>query len=139
MAVESIGGALESTNTNLSQSTLTQNDFVKLFLTELQFQDPLEPINNREFLAQMAQFANLEQSRIANENASNLVAMSAISQSLSLLGKTVEVSGQTGQKTIGKVSTISFSPEGAILTVVPTDTPNSPVTGIRLSQIVVVK
>lgn len=139
MAVDAIGSALDSTSTNLNQSTLTQSDFIKLFLTELQFQDPLEPINNREFLAQMAQFANLEQSRIANENASNLVAMSATSQSLSLLGKKVEIRGEGSKTTIGTVSTISFSPEGPSLTVVPTDSPNNPVTGIRLSQVIIVK
>ena len=68
MAVDAIGVPLTSTTSELSQSRLDQSDFIKLFLTELTFQDPLEPINNREFLAQMAQFAHLEQTRITNED-----------------------------------------------------------------------
>jgi len=48
MAIEAIGNELSTTTSELAQSRLGQEDFIKLFLTELTFQDPLEPINNRE-------------------------------------------------------------------------------------------
>lgn len=136
MPVDAIGSALSSSATGLSQSSLTQDDFIKLFLTQLTFQDPLEPVDNREFLAQMAQFANLEQARVANENTNNLVTMSATSQSLGLLGKQVAVNSDAGS-VLGSVSSISFSSTGPLLTISKSD--GTVIPNVRLSQISLVK
>lgn len=137
MAVEAIGSELSSTTTELAKSSLGQEDFIKLFLTELTFQDPLEPINNREFLAQMAQFANLEQTRITNENTNNLVSMNATGQSLDLLGRQAQIETTTGDSVIGTISAIAFSSTGPVLTV--TQSNGSVVTDVRLSQIKLVR
>ncbi|WP_339527224.1 flagellar hook assembly protein FlgD [Pseudomonas sp. EA_35y_Pfl2_R111] len=137
MAIEAIGSPLASTTSELAQSRLGQEDFIKLFLTELTFQDPLEPINNREFLAQMAQFANLEQTRITNENTNNLVAMNATAQSLGLLGRQVEVSTESGGSLIGSVAAIAFSAAGPVLTVNGANGTVLP--DVRLSQIKLVR
>ncbi|MDA4942885.1 flagellar hook capping protein, partial [Acinetobacter baumannii] len=53
MAIDALGNSLNTASSEVSRSNLSQNDFIKLFMTELTFQYPLEPINNREFLAQM--------------------------------------------------------------------------------------
>ncbi|MDP1539184.1 MAG: flagellar hook capping FlgD N-terminal domain-containing protein [Moraxellaceae bacterium] len=137
MAIDAIGAPLGATASELGQSRLDQSDFIKLFLTELTFQDPLEPINNREFLAQMAQFANLEQTRVTNESTNNLVAMSASSQSLSLLGKQVQVSDNTGEGMVGTVTAINFTTNGPLLTVSATG--GSVMTDVRLSQVTLVR
>lgn len=137
MAVDAIGASLGSTVSELGQSRLDQSDFIKLFLTELTFQDPLEPINNREFLAQMAQFANLEQTRITNENTNNLVAMNASSQSLSLLGKQVQVGDETGGSMVGTVTAINFTTSGPLLTV--STTGGAVMTDVRLAQVTLVR
>ena len=61
MPVDAIGSVLNQQDTTVTrQNTIDQEDFIKLFLSQLQFQDPLEPVDNREFLAQLAQFSNLE-------------------------------------------------------------------------------
>jgi len=137
MAVDAIGVPLTSTTSELSQSRLDQSDFIKLFLTELTFQDPLEPINNREFLAQMAQFANLEQTRITNESTNNLVAMNATSQSLGLLGRQVEIGSDTGARLLGTVSAISFTDTGPMLPVHAAN--NTVIPDVRLSQIKLIR
>jgi flagellar basal-body rod modification protein FlgD len=137
MAVDAIGLPLTAATSELSQSRLDQSDFIKLFLTELTFQDPLEPINNREFLAQMAQFANLEQTRITNENTNNLVAMNATSQSLGLLGRQVEVGGEDGERLLGTVSAIAFTDTGPLLTVKLAN--NTAIPDVRLSQIKLIR
>lgn len=137
MAVDAIGVPLTSTTSELSQSRLDQSDFIKLFLTELTFQDPLEPINNREFLAQMAQFANLEQTRITNESTNNLVAMNATSQSLGLLGRQVEIGSDTGARLLGTVSAIAFTDTGPMLTVNAAN--NTVIPDVRLSQIKLIR
>lgn len=136
MPVDAIGSTLGATSVGMTQSTLNQDDFIKLFLTQLTFQDPLEPVDNREFLAQMAQFANLEQARVANENTNNLVIMNATSQSLGLLGRQVAVDSNNGS-VIGAVSSISFSANGPLLTITTAD--GTVIPGVRLSQISLVK
>lgn len=136
MPVDAIGSTLGATSVGLTQSTLSQDDFIKLFLTQLTFQDPLEPVDNREFLAQMAQFANLEQARVTNENTENLVAMNATSQSLGLLGRQVAVDSN-GTAVLGAVTSISFSSTGPLITITRSD--GSVLPNIRLSQITLVK
>lgn len=137
MAIEAIGSELASTTTELSRSSLGQEDFIKLFLTELTFQDPLEPINNREFLAQMAQFSNLEQTRITNENTNNLVVMNATAQSLDLLGRQVAIETSSGESLLGAVTSISLSATGPVLTIKQVD--GTVVTDVRLSQIKLIR
>lgn len=137
MAIDALGNSLDSTAGQVSRSNLSQNDFIKLFMTELTFQDPLEPINNREFLAQMAQFTNLEQARLTNENISNLVSINATLQSLGIIGKQVEIETDTGTKVAGTVSAINFSPDGSLINIKQAD--GSFLTNIKLSQIKTVR
>ncbi len=137
MAIDAIGNVLNSTTSELSQSRLGQEDFIKLFLTELTFQDPLEPINNREFLAQMAQFANLEQTRVTNENTDNLVTMNATAQSLGLLGRQVDITTESGESLTGSVSAISFSLSGPVLTI--KDSNGNMLPDVRMAQVKLVR
>ena len=54
MAVEAIGGVSVSSQTAAQQNlNVTQADFLKLLVTQLSFQDPLKPVDNQQFLAQM--------------------------------------------------------------------------------------
>ncbi len=135
--IDAIGSALGSESSlNLSATTLNQEDFLKLFLTELNFQDPLEPIDNKEFLAQIAQFAGLEQDRQTTESVENLVFLNSTSQSVGLLGKEVQLSNALGASG-GTVSAVRFSPEGALLTVELSN--GGFLTDVRLSEISLVR
>ena len=62
MAVDAIGNVpTPQDNAAITRkSSISQDDFIKLFLAQLQFQDPLEPVDNREFLAQLAQFSTVQ-------------------------------------------------------------------------------
>lgn len=135
MPVDAIG--VTPSTSQLSQASLGQEDFIRLFLTELSFQDPLEPVNNRDFLAQMAQFANLEQTRRANENTENLLAVSAANQALGLIGQQVQATGDDGRTLAGTVGTVLFTANGPQLTLLQAD--GSVATGIRLSQLVLAR
>lgn len=114
--IEAIGGNISLETQTLDNSSIAQEDFIRLFLAQLTNQDPLEPVDNSEFLAQMAQFTGLEQSRLMNENITNLLAMNSSDQSLVLLGKTVQVRNGTSAFD-GVVNGIQFSSQGARLTV----------------------
>jgi flagellar basal-body rod modification protein FlgD len=137
MAIDALGNSLNTASSEVSRSNLSQNDFIKLFMTELTFQDPLEPINNREFLAQMAQFTNLEQARLTNDNISNLVSINATLQSLGIMGKQVEIITNSGANITGTVSAVNFSPEGSLISVKQAD--GNFLTDIKLSQIKTVR
>lgn len=138
MAVDAIGSSLGTQeNTALAQSsTIDQEDFIRLFLAQLQFQDPLEPVDNREFLAQLAQFSALEQSRQLSENTASMLAMSASDQAVGLLNRQVDLTN-LGVTRSGTVVAVQFGSAGPELSV--RDATGSVSTGIRLSQISLVK
>jgi len=78
--------------------TLGRNDFLKIFLAQLKYQDPLNPMEGTEFTAQLAQFSSLEQLFNVNEHLESLNSAETESkkfQALSLIGKEVFASGST--------------------------------------------
>ena len=69
-------------------------DFMKILLTQLTYQDPLKPMDNQQFMSQIAQFTTLEQSQQLNDKIDRLLAIQSATQSIGLIGKTVDVNGQ---------------------------------------------
>jgi flagellar basal-body rod modification protein FlgD len=53
--------AMQSTTTSQAGGATGRNEFLQLLATQLQFQDPLNPLQNSDFVAQLAQFSSLEQ------------------------------------------------------------------------------
>lgn len=70
---ETING-LSTTTSITSSNNLGKDDFLKLMLTELRYQDPMEPVKDKEFIAQLAQFSALEQMQNLNKTMSNFLA-----------------------------------------------------------------
>jgi flagellar basal-body rod modification protein FlgD len=117
MAIDAIGRTIQGpASIGGGSSVISQQDFIRLFLAQLRFQDPLEPVDNREFLAQLAQFSNLEQARINGDTIANLVDLAVGSQALTLLGKTVNLGSGSGA-TAGEVTAVRYTAEGPVLTV----------------------
>jgi flagellar basal-body rod modification protein FlgD len=74
------------------------NTFYKLLTTQIQYQDPLNPMENTEFTSQLAQLSSVEQLQGVNKNLTYLqLYMASInnSQALSFIGKEVNASGNT--------------------------------------------
>lgn len=69
-------------------SELGKEDFLMLLVTQMQYQDPLEPTNNTEYVTQLAQFSELEAMQNLNETANN-------STAYSLVGKEVLIQHET--------------------------------------------
>jgi flagellar basal-body rod modification protein FlgD len=70
---------------------LDRNDFLKILITQLSHQDPTQPVEDKEFIAQMAQFSSLEQITNMNEGLSKVADLVARSQALNLLGSSVDI------------------------------------------------
>ena len=70
---------------------LGKDEFLKLLITELQHQDPTNPMEDREFIAQMAQFSSLEQMLNFNKNMETLLERVSFQSSSNLLGLNVEI------------------------------------------------
>ena len=68
-----------TTTDTTSKNTLGKDDFLKLLVTQLQNQDPLNPMDDTQFIAQMAQFSELEQMQNVNKTL-------LVSQATSLIG-----------------------------------------------------
>lgn len=115
MAVESIGSVIDN-SAAIRNAGLGQEDFLKVLLTQLSFQDPLKPLDNQEFIAQMAQFTNLELTRQQSDRVESLLTIQAATQAIGLIGKTVEVRTATGSE-IGSVTTITFRAGAPVATV----------------------
>ncbi|MBA4707102.1 flagellar hook assembly protein FlgD [Aquitalea aquatica] len=122
---------------NIAQTRgITQQDFLRILSTQLTFQDPLKPIDNQQFMAQMAQFSSLEQTRMSNEKLDTLLAQQAANQSIGLIGKTVEVLTANGN-VAGQVTTISFSSGQPMLTVKAAS--GELMTDVALTQVALVR
>ena len=88
-----------STSTTKTNNELGKDDFLQLLVTQLQHQDPLAPMEDKDFIAQMAQFTSLEQMK----NMNNAV---QITQATSYIGKQVTWADSQGIEQRGIVTAI---------------------------------
>ncbi|KTC87764.1 flagellar hook assembly protein FlgD [Legionella drozanskii] len=86
---------------------VSQADYLKLFMQELSYQDPLKPVDNKEFMAQMAQISSLQEAQQTNQALAELKHWMSDNNGLMLLGKKVTI---TGSEQEGIVSKVELSP-----------------------------
>lgn len=99
-----------------SNSELDKNAFLKLLITQLRYQDPLSPMDDKEFVAQMAQFSTLEQVTNMSKSLENFLVNFSWTQFINLIGKTVKFTdSETGEKVQGKVTGIKPTSSGIVL------------------------
>src|ERR1044071_2607645 len=96
MATESISGVSSSTPALSERAGIGQDQFLKVLLAQLSFQDPLKPLDNNEFIAQFAQLTNLQQTQQLNEKLDSLLGFQAGAQAVSLIGHTVRINADGG-------------------------------------------
>ena len=87
---------------------LGKYDFLKLLVAQLQHQDPLEPMDNNEFMTQMTAMSQLEQIQNLNTNFEEMMTSQGLIYSSQLIGQTVKAIDQTTRSviegTVGQVS-----------------------------------
>lgn len=97
---------------------LGKDDFLKLLVGQLKNQDPLNPTSDTDFIGQMAQFSQLEQTTNMATANSELVAQQTGARAVALLGRTVTYpDAATGVSTAGVVEKVEWSAGVPSLTV----------------------
>ena len=94
-----------STNTQkqnqFNVNSLGKDDFLQLLITQLRYQDPTSPVDDKEFIAQLAQFSSLEQMQNLNDTMLTMMEsqqkLTALSQATAMIGKMVEIYSEDGE------------------------------------------
>lgn len=93
-------------------SALGKDQFLQLLITQLRHQDPINPVEDKEFIAQLAQFSSLEQMQNLNTNLSDMMfaqqKLTALGQATQMIGKEVELLTKEGESLFGRVSGVQF-------------------------------
>lgn len=112
---------------------LRQQDFLRLMLQQLLVQDPLKPMDNTAFVAQMAQFSALAQTQSLNENMLQLLTLQSHNQAIVLMGKKVTFNHpSTGESTEGTVRSITMQEGIPMLSILVA---GQTVTGVSMGRI----
>lgn len=87
---------------------LSFDALLKIILTQLTYQDPLKPMDNFQFVSQLAQFSQIQIGQTTNDRLQTLVAAQGSLQAAGLLGRQVDIGAGAGVVT-GTVTAISFA------------------------------
>jgi flagellar basal-body rod modification protein FlgD len=104
-----------------ANAAMGKDQFLKLFVAQLQHQDPMNPMQDQDFMGQMASFSTLEQvTNLAKANEA-IAASSALSQSVGLIGRTVTWTAADKTTQTGVVEKVSQTGGKPTLTVSGTE------------------
>jgi len=123
---------MASSSSTQATNGMGKDTFMKLLVAQMANQNPMEPTDDKEMIAQMTQFSTLEQiTNMATESSKSATA-SQMSQAVNLLGRTVTYLDTDGNKQTGTVDQVSMVNGAPNLTVGGDD-------GITTSQITQVR
>jgi len=101
--------------------TMGQTEFLNLLVTQMRNQDPLKPVSDTEFIAQMAQFTSLEQTKEMTTDIQKLRQSYALTQGTGLLGKEVKVATGVNEDQVfakGIVTDLKVNKDGGVSLIV---------------------
>src|SRR4051812_16457851 len=102
----SSGNKLPATVSKASNFQLKSEDFIKMMITQLQNQDPLEPAKNDQLLAQMSQIGQLQSSNALQDSLKGLVLQNSLGAAGNLIGKMVQGVGDQADPVSGLVNSV---------------------------------
>lgn len=111
--VSSTGSTTGSSQTGAISKPMDRDAFLKLLVTQLQNQDPMNPMQDKDFIAQLAQFSSLEQMMNMSKGFEDLGKSAIATQALSLIGQAVDYHDWHGSGVVtGVVESASFGSGG---------------------------
>lgn len=103
-------------------SDLGKDAFLKILITQLSNQDPLDPLKDKDFIAQMAQFSTLEQMTNMNKSIEQMAALNKAS-AVSYIGRVIEYTDDDGLPAYSQVGYVRFENGKVILNTTDGDVP----------------
>ena len=100
-----------------SGNTLGKDAFLKLLTVQMSHQDPLSPMDNKDMIAQLAQFSSDEQMTEVNKNLESMKTFYSSQTGYSMLGKSVEIMDEAGNRFLGPVEMVMENDTGVALAV----------------------
>jgi flagellar basal-body rod modification protein FlgD len=111
MSVPPVGSTSGSSNSNSTNQTaaptLDYNSFLTLLMAEMKNQDPTNPMDSTQYVAQLATFSQVGQAVQTNSKLDQLLQSSALSQAGSIIGHTVTSADGTVSGTVSEVKVLS--------------------------------
>ncbi|MCH2378262.1 MAG: hypothetical protein MK236_02465 [Pedosphaera sp.] len=106
-SINAFTGAAPEKLARVPMKILGQDEFLKLLVVQMRNQDPLKPVSDTEFIAQMAQFSNLEQTKAMSSDIAKLRQSTAFNQATALMGKQVRLLSDEDTFTKGIVTDLT--------------------------------
>jgi flagellar basal-body rod modification protein FlgD len=126
------GGRPSTEQTATNAFGLSFESLLKIILTQLTYQDPLKPMDNFQFVSQLAQFSQIQLGQTTNDRLQSLATGQANLQAAALLGRRVDI--PAGAATIsGKVVSIAFQNGDPRVTIETAD--KQTISGISIASI----
>lgn len=88
-------------------NSITQEQYLKLLITQLQNQNPLEPVTDQEFISQLTAFSTLQGIQSLNASFEQMLRLQQLMGGASLIGRTVTYAQNNGSTASGQVSGLS--------------------------------
>ncbi len=102
-------------------SALATDQYLQLLVTQLQNQDPLDPVSDKEFISQLAQLSSLTSLQSLDANFGEVLRLQQLTSGTNLVGKTVTYNDEDGKEQSGVVSSVAVT-DGKFQLTVGTDT-----------------
>ena len=106
MTTSPVGSGTSTNQLSSEKSKLKAEDFIKMMITQLQNQDPLEPAKNSELLSQMSQIGQLQSSTALQDSLKTMVLQNSLGSAGNLIGKMVKGLDDNGEAMNGLVNSV---------------------------------
>ena len=112
-------GTADTTATASAASKLDYNAFLKLLIAQLKNQDPTQPMDSTQFVAQLATFSQVQESVTTNSKLDSLLTAQSLTMADAFLGRTVTSADGTQS---GVVTSVKITSDGPVATLANGDT-----------------
>lgn len=98
-------------------SGINSDQFLQLLVAQLQNQDPLDPVSDKDFINQLATLNTVQGLSSLNASFSEMLKLQQLTQGADLIGKTIEYTPTGGEKTSGTVDSVAVQNGSYVLKV----------------------